>query len=174
LEDPWNVRSFAEQVAAGIKPNNGALVVGKGRAHPLVRTFQEREVLLQRLSALRRAPAEAARAWSPLTPILRDAKAICDAHGARLLVVALPMDVQVSPGEWAKYHVSDPVDMAPTKVLVEDVVASAEAIGAAALDATAALAAAEPGAFLNGDIHMTPRGHRARAEAVAAKLAGME
>jgi len=43
-------------------------------------------------------------------------------------------------------------------------VASAEA-----LDATPALAAAEPGAFLDGDIHLTPRGHRALAEALAAK-----
>jgi hypothetical protein len=60
--------------------------------------------------------------------------------------------------------------MGPTRILVEDVVASAEALGASALDATPALAAAEPGAFLAGDIHMTPRGHRALAEAIAGKL----
>jgi hypothetical protein len=35
--------------------------------------------------------------------LLREAKATCDAHDARLLVVVLPMDVQVSPAESAKY-----------------------------------------------------------------------
>ena len=40
-----------------------------------------------------------------------------------------------------------------------------------ALDATAALAAAEPGAFLNRDLHMTPKGHDAVARALAATLA---
>jgi len=92
------------------------------------------------------------RAWSPMTPLLRQVKAACDAHGARLLVVVLPMDVQVSPAEWAKYGVAEPLDMTPARILVDDLVASAEAIGAAALDATAALAAAEPGAFLRGDL----------------------
>jgi hypothetical protein len=173
-EDPWNVKYLAEEVAAGVKPNNGAVVIGKGRAHPLVRTFEEREALLKRLEELRRAPAEAVRAWSPMTPILREVKAACDARGARLLIVALPMDVQVSPAEWAKYGVTDPVDMGPTKILIDDLVASAEGIGASALDATPALAAAEPGAFLHGDIHMTPKGQRALAEAMAAKLATME
>jgi hypothetical protein len=76
----------------------------------------------------------------------------------------------VSPGEWAKYGAAQPVDMGPTRILVEDVVASAEALGAEALDATPALAAAEPGAFLDGDIHMTPKGQRALGAAVAAKL----
>jgi hypothetical protein len=144
--------------------------VKKGREHPLVRTLEEREALKKRLQELQETPAEIVRAWSPLTPWLRQAKATCDAHGARLLVVALPMDLMVSPAEWAKYGAARPVDMSGTHVLVDDVVASAEALGAAGLDATPALAAAEPGAFLDGDIHMTPRGHRALAEAIAGKL----
>jgi SGNH hydrolase-like domain, acetyltransferase AlgX len=146
--------------------------VEKGRSHPLVRTLAEREALQKRFDALRAAPAEIVRAWSPMTPLLREVKAICDAHGARLLVVALPMDLQVSPAEWSKYGAQTPVDMEPTRILLEDVVASAEALGALGLDATPALAAAEPGAFLGGDIHMTPRGHEALAEAIARKLTG--
>lgn len=141
------------------------------RQHPLVRTFEEREALKKRLDELRAAPAEAVRAWSPLTPLLKQLKAVCDARGAELLVVALPMDLQVSPAEWAKYG-APPSDMGPTKVLLDDIVASAEALGAKGLDATPALTAAEPGAFLHGDFHMTPKGHGALAQAIAAKLRG--
>jgi hypothetical protein len=148
--------------------------VAEGHAHPLVRTYEEREALKKRLEELRKTPAEIVRAWSPMTPLLRQAKAACDAQGARLLVVALPMDLMVSSAEWAKYGAARPIDMAPTRILVEDLVASAEALGAEALDATPALAAAEPGAFLDGDIHMTPKGHRALAAAIAAKLRQVE
>jgi hypothetical protein len=170
--DPLDVHYEAEEVAREMRQGDGHDIGATGRA--LVRTFEAREALAKRLDELRKAPAEAVRAWSPMTPILRELKAACDARRARLLVVALPMDVQVSPSEWAKYGVATPVDVAPTKILVDDLVASAEGIGAAALDATPALAAAEPGAFLDGDIHLTPKGHRALAEAIAAKLATVE
>jgi acetyltransferase AlgX (SGNH hydrolase-like protein) len=142
----------------------------KGREHPLVRALEQRNALKQRVEALRAAPAEIIQAWSPLTPLLREAKAACDAHGARLLVVALPMDVQVSPDEWNKYGATNRIDMAPTKILIDDVVASAEAIGALGLDATPALAQAEPGAFLGRDNHLSTRGHKALAEAIARSL----
>jgi hypothetical protein len=141
-----------------------------GKAAPVVKTLEERDALKKRLDELRRAPVEIARAWSPMTPWLRKVKEACDAHGARLVVVALPMDLMVSPAEWAKYGGASPRDMAPTRILIEDLVASAEALGAEVLDATPALAAAEPEAFLDGDIHMTPKGHRALAEALAVKL----
>jgi hypothetical protein len=179
-DDPWGDQRLAELIAQGLtveqgaqEPGHGAWVLGKGRAHPIIRTFEEREALRKRLDEMRRTPAEVVRAWSPMTPILREAKATCDAHGAALLVVALPMDVQVSPAEWAKYGAA-PVDMDPAKVLVADLVASAERLGASALDATPALASAEPGAFLDGDIHLTPKGHRALAAAIATKLATTE
>ncbi len=144
----------------------------KGREHPLVRTLEEREALKRRLQELKETPAEIVRAWSALTPHLRQAKATCDAYGASLLVVALPMDLMVSPAEWAKYGGAHPIDMAPTRILVDDVVASAEALGAEALDATPALAAAEPGAFLDGDIHLTPRGQRAPGRGHRGEAAG--
>ena len=50
--------------------------------------------------------------------------------------------------------------------------ASAQNLGARSFDATDALRAAEPGAFLDGDLHMTAKGQRALAEAVAETLAG--
>ncbi len=40
------------------------------------------------------------------------------------------------------------------------------------VDAWPVLAAAEPGAFLNGDLHMTDKGHRAVGDALAKALAG--
>lgn len=160
----------------GVFNSNPKMVdeIRKGRTHPLVRALEERNALQNHVDALRATPAEIIQAWSPLTPLLRDVKAVCDAHGARLLVVALPMDVQVSPGEWKKYGATDPIEMAPTKILIDDLVTSVEAIGALGLDATPALAQAEPGAFLGGDNHLSPRGHRALAEAIAGKLKGSQ
>jgi hypothetical protein len=55
--------------------------------------------------------------------------------------------------------------------LLDDLVANAEQLGIRALHVTEALRAAEPGAFLDADIHMTARGHAAVAEALAARLA---
>jgi hypothetical protein len=150
----------------------------------VLRSFEERAERQKRLAELHAAPLEIARSWSPLLPALKAVKALGDERGAKVLVVALPMDVQVSKDEWAKYAspgVADrasgagvpapAIDMAPAAILIADLVESAEALGLLALDATPALAAAEPGAFLHADIHMTPKGHRALAEAIAKKLA---
>lgn len=124
----------------------------------------------QRLAALRDARALVARAASPMAPTLRAAKAITDAHGARLVVVALPLDVMVDPAEWKKYG-SAPVDLGPAQILVDDVVEAAVALGADGIDVGPALRAAQPGAFLLRDIHLSPRGQAAVAEAIAARLA---
>lgn len=117
-------------------------------------------------------PSPVIKARSPLAAAVERAKATCDAVGARLLVVALPLDVQVSSGEWRKYN-TEPIDVGPTAILIEDVLAAAEGAGVASLDATPALRGAEPGAFLHGDLHMTPKGHAALAAAIAAKLAAL-
>jgi hypothetical protein len=85
------------------------------------------------------------------------------------VVVALPLDVQVSTGEWAKYG-EKPTDMSATLALERDLMETAALLHIEALDVTTALAAAEPGAFLYGDIHMTPKGHDAVAAALALYL----
>ena len=102
---------------------------------------------------------------------LQTFKALCDEHGAELVVVALPIDVQVDAKEWAKYGVTDAPDMQESLVLLNDLVTDARTLGLRALDATETLRAAQPGAFLDHDIHMTARGHAALAEALAATLA---
>jgi hypothetical protein len=78
--------------------------------------------------------------------------------------------VQVSADEWAKYGVDDGPDMSATLVLIEDAMASAALLGIATFDATGTLRAAEPGAFLDADIHMTPKGHAALAIGIADAL----
>jgi hypothetical protein len=140
----------------------------KGKA--VLDSFEQRAALQKKLAELQAAPLAIVRAWSPMRPMLERAKAICDAHGARLVVVALPLDVQVSSDEFAKYGAT-PIDMKGTRRLVDDLVESAEAMGVSALDATPALSKAEPGAFLLGDIHLTPKGHSALADAIAVRLA---
>lgn len=138
---------------------------------PIVPTLiADRARLEEERDRLRAIPSAGdVRVPSSLEPRLREVKALCDAHGVELLVVALPLDVLVSADEWEKYD-AEPVEMEPTRVLLSDLVASGEALGARGLDATDALRAAEPGAFLRGDIHMTAKGQRALAEAVAAAL----
>lgn len=111
------------------------------------------------------------REASVFAPHLEQLAALCEQHEVELVVIALPVDVQVSSEEWKKYDVEDGPDMEPSLALLADLTASARAEGARALDATAALRDASPGAFLNGDIHMTAKGHAALAVALAETLA---
>ncbi|MSQ02458.1 MAG: hypothetical protein EXR71_11295 [Myxococcales bacterium] len=106
---------------------------------------------------------------SPLAGFVRDLKALCEGAGAELVVVALPLDVQVSSSEFEKYgRLAE--DMTGTRVLLEELVASSRRAGVRAVELTGALAAAEPGAFLNADLHMSPIGTRAAAVAIARTL----
>lgn len=106
---------------------------------------------------------------TPLEAMLLRTKKACDAVGAKLLVVALPLDVMVSDEEWKKYGHA-PIDMELTSVLLDDIVSRAEAVEALGLNPTGALRLAEPGAFLDGDLHMTPKGHLALAKAIHSAL----
>jgi len=107
---------------------------------------------------------------SPVAPFIEQAQASCQRAGARLVVLVLPLDVQVSPAEIKKYG-EEPFDTAPTLRLNHDVVVAALRAGATAVDPVEALREASPGAFLDGDLHMTPRGHLAVAGALAPAVA---
>jgi hypothetical protein len=137
----------------------------------LLMTAEEYEAHARKLDELLAAPRNVAGYSSPMAPHVAAMKALTEAHGARLLVVALPLDVQTSADEWKKYGVDKPpMDVASTRILSEDIVEYTRASGVSALDPTPALQAAEPGAFLIGDLHMSPRGHQALATAIAAAL----
>ena len=131
--------------------------------------FAAREQAVARAQATSAAPIADVVEWSPLHARLVSMKRLCDANGARLVVVALPIDVQVSPEEWRKYN-KPVLDMSASRVLLEDLVRDANELGVSALDATDALRAAEPGAFLDKDIHMSPKGHAALARALGETL----
>lgn len=170
-EEARSVHVTAQEIQRGAALRIAVAKYQRARAERQKELMARRDELKKKVAELEAAPLPKIEVDSPVTPAMRAAKAICDAHGARLVVVALPIDVQVSSAEWAKYG-AKPLDMEPSKILLEDIVASARALGAEGLDATPALVAAEPGAFLDGDIHMTPKGHRALGEAVARVLRG--
>jgi lysophospholipase L1-like esterase len=143
-------------------------IAKQGKDTELLALLEKRRELRAKLDALR--PEGEAPHVQPLDTVLLKTKEACDRAGAKLVVVALPLDVMVSAEEWKKYD-APPLDMLATRVLTEDLVARAERIGAVGVDPTAALAAAEPGAFLDGDLHMTPKGHAALAKAIAEAMA---
>lgn len=143
--------------------------IEKERARAVLASLRERQEIEKRIAAIEAEVRNAGPALTPLRAPLERALGSCRRRGARLVVVVLPLDVMVSNTEWAKYG-RTPEDMSEVRVLVDDLLATAKSLGIPAVDTTAALAAAEPGAFLDGDLHMTPKGHRAVAELVAGSL----
>lgn len=138
---------------------------------------QVRAALEARDSAEHALDAELARRLdeapvpSVLEPRLREIVDLCAAHDAELVVVGLPLDVLVSDAEFAKYG-ARPSDVSESRTLLADLVATAEGMGVRAIDVTDALRAAEPGAFLDGDLHLSAAGHAAVAAAIRDRLAG--
>lgn len=106
---------------------------------------------------------------SPLTPSLRTASDACAKLSCQLVAVALPLDVQVDSSEWRKYRVP-PEDLAMTEAILEDFIADAQDLRIRAVSLLPSLRYAEPGAFLPDDYHLSPRGHRAVADAIARAL----
>lgn len=141
-----------------------------GHAAPLSSALDAREAAEEAYLSERAREYDEMPVPSILEPRLREMAELCAAHGAQLIVVGLPLDVLVSETEFAKYG-AEPTDVSGSRVLLTDLVRSAEAMGVRGLDATDALRAAEPGAFLDGDLHMTASGHRALATAIRDRLA---
>lgn len=138
---------------------------GEGLSMEIERILRDTQVSDAQLAVLAAKVADAIHARSPLSGTVARAKAACDAAGAMLVVVALPLDVQVSDTEWAKYG-AEPQDMVQSRTLLADLVRDAHELGVRALDPTEAIAAVEPGAFLDADLHLTPKGHGAVAAAL--------
>ncbi|MFT5682260.1 MAG: hypothetical protein ACI8RZ_003178 [Myxococcota bacterium] len=141
--------------------------------HDLAVKLRENSAIRKQMStqideASERIAADLAAA-SPFQDVLTRARAITDRHNAELVVVALPLDVQVDPEEWRKYG-EEPSDMSETLPLLDGLTAAAHRMGIRSLSAAQPLRDAQPGAFLNADIHLTPHGHRALAEAIARTL----
>lgn len=90
-------------------------------------------------------------------------------HDVRVHVVYLPLDVQVSAAEFAKYG-AEPIDLSASRQLIEALVQTTRARGVHAISLLEPLQRAEPGAFLDGDLHMTAKGHDAAGQAIAEEL----
>ena len=125
---------------------------------------------LKKLGDLRREPLAMERVVSPLDAQLDELARLCRRPACDPMLVVLPIDLQVDAAEWAKYGL-ERHDVGDLTVLTDQLIAAAEQRGIRALDALPTLKAAEPGAFLDRDIHMTPKGHAAVADAIAAVLA---
>lgn len=106
---------------------------------------------------------------SRLTPALLAAERACRQIGCRVVAAALPLDVQVHPGEWAKYR-GAPRAIDATRALLADFIADARDAGIPAVNLIDALSESSPGAFLPDDYHLSPKGHRVVAEAFAPLL----
>jgi hypothetical protein len=173
-EEARSVRATADQIREAARLRDQAMAsLAKLQAEEdeaLASSLQQRNTARARVRALSAQLRAAPRPQSVLLPRLRELQALCAKSGAEAVVVALPIDVQVSSSEWRKYGLP-PSDMSATLALTEDLLASARALGMRALDARPALLAALPGAFLHGDIHLTAKGHVAVAGALAATLA---
>ena len=122
--------------------------------------------LVEDLPSLRRAPQGY---HSRLGPALVRAAHACAEAGCRLVAVALPLDVQVSANEWRKYR-AQPRDLSETEVLQREFLDDARRLGLETVDLLPVLRAAEPGAFLDDDYHLSPAGHAACARAIARAL----
>ncbi|HUJ63854.1 MAG TPA: SGNH/GDSL hydrolase family protein [Kofleriaceae bacterium] len=139
------------------------------KAAAVAATIDQQEQLREQLGTLDAQKVEV-MLEPPLGRYVRDVDKLVRGAGARLVVLILPIDVQVSADEWKKYG-AKPRDMEPSKALQAELAELCRSIGVTALDATPVLAAAEPGAFLDKDIHMTPKGHAAVAAALARAIA---
>jgi hypothetical protein len=103
--------------------------------------------------------------WTELVAL----QTLCAGHGVDLTIVGLPLDVQVDPAEWDKYE-QPRQDMTETLVLIDALMEDANRLGLRSLNLSPVLLAAQPGAFLDGDLHMSAKGNAAVAEALDASL----
>ena len=151
--------------------DNNAEAIAEVEKIPAVKKVADlRAAALAKVTALRGGRPVYAPPPLPLSPALDKLAALAKQHDARAVVLVLPIDVAVSKDEWAKYG-QPAIDMSSVQAFTAALSAQATLRELEVLDGTPPLAAAEPGAFLDADIHMTPKGHRAIGEGLAALLA---
>ena len=170
VEEGRKIALTARTIRRGVLYRNKLAAKVQKKDESLSEVLNTRDTLISERGKLHARAIERAIVPSVLEARIREVKALCDANGAELVVVALPIDVQVSNKEWEKYGVADPPDMLPTRILLGDLVTTTEALGARAIDVVEPLSKVSGPAFLDHDIHMTPAGHLAVAKALAEKL----
>ena len=145
-----------------------------GQGHYAAQLEEAKALLLgrdERLEALRsQAAAVALVSGSPWRPTFEALRAELVEQGVAVMVVALPLDVQVLPERFAEYGLQQ-ADLSETEVLLQDTVWTARALGLDAVSVLPALRALGPEAYQPGDLHLSPAGYQAVAQAIAAELA---
>ena len=114
---------------------------------------------------------EATVAWqTPLDAALDRLDVLASTYGFKPVVVALPLDLQVSPSQFEKYG-AEPKEMAESQRLLNDLAVAARRRGMRVVEPLGALAAAGDDAFLDRDLHLSATGHAVVAAEIAAALA---
>lgn len=147
------------------------------RAHPehpaskqLATTARSGEEAEAELARMARTAAQELASTGPLGALVDRAAAVTAAHGAELVVVALPLDVQVDAARFATYGAA-PVDMDETTVLLDQLVQLARARGHRAVSVLPALREAGGARlFLDGDLHLRAEGQDVVAQAIAEQI----
>jgi hypothetical protein len=129
----------------------------------------------QEAFCLRRYPPEFDLAWTRAKAALGEIKSWCDAHGARLAVIAIPTQSQVEPEAWAAvvrtYGLrEEDFDLEkPQRILA----AFAAERGIPLIDLLSPLRAARASdgpLYFSRDTHWTPRGHAVAADEILRQL----
>lgn len=114
-------------------------------------------------------PGGEPRTWSHLLPHLRALKSVVRDSGTEVIILILPQDVMIDPAAWGKYGL-EPRDSSPAQILVEDLGATARALGFSVVDPLPELKRVGTSATLTRDWHFSPTGHQAIAGALKTRL----
>jgi SGNH hydrolase-like domain, acetyltransferase AlgX len=132
----------------------------------------------QEAFCLRSYPAEFDQAWTAAEAALLQMKSWCEAHGARLGVVAIPTRSQVDPEAWAavrntyRLHDEDFDREKPQRILA----AFAAENGIPLIDLLPTLRAAHRSGgavYFTRDTHWNPRGHAVAADEIGRRLGAL-
>jgi lysophospholipase L1-like esterase len=114
-------------------------------------------------------PDGSPRSWSTLLPELRSLKASMAGSDTRLTLLLLPQDFVLHEAAWDKYKLA-PIDTTAVQLLIEDLHATAQALGLDLVDASGALHKAGPQTTLPRDWHFSPLGHQVIAQVLTDHL----
>jgi hypothetical protein len=181
--DGWVHRARGERTAPASFPGRDLLL----RRSQLVFLARELQVVLrdgglppnvsaELIAKLARQPArrDAEGFATPLASSLRTTREVCRAHACEVTAVALPLDVLVDEREWSKYRAQRAGRARPAlsgaRRLLTEFIEDARRLGVRTLNLEPVLRGVSPGAFLDDDYHLSPRGHAAIAAALGDTL----
>ena len=135
--------------------------------------WQKITKMTEEANVLNKQKRELIREWtiaqnipSNLFNTLKNISIFCTENNVELVILILPIDVQVSEAEWKKYPYP-PQDMSFSLPIIDELIKDAQRIQRRVVNPLSALRSIQPAGFLDGDIHMDPKGHEQVAKAIA-------